>query len=317
MLEALIPFFEAPEYTLIERIPLLGDPLKLQVFGPLVMTGVIVGWYQCLRFARTKKMDEWFVRDLMFTILISGFAFAHWVSVIFYFPERIAEDPLVLLKFWNGLSSVGGFFGAWVGMIYFLRKHKQPVMPYADLLMFGLIVGWVFGRSGCSAVHDHPGRVVPEGTFLAVGPWRDGQWRYDLGFLELLYTLALFAYVYFLGKWEQRKPGWVVAVAAVSYAPVRFAMDYFRGDQDVRYAGLTAAQYFCIAFFAAGIWLFMRKPKPSDDSYIREGEYDAGERRVKEPAASSARDDEDAEASAPQDTSVEAEPGDSPVAPQA
>ena len=59
--------------------------------------------------------------------VVLAFAVAHWVSVIFYFPERIEEDPWVLLYIFNGLSSVGGSLGAFIAMMWFLKRHKQPV----------------------------------------------------------------------------------------------------------------------------------------------------------------------------------------------
>ena len=83
---------------------------------------------------------------------------AHLVSVIFYFPERIKENPLVLLNVWSGLSSFGGFLGAFLAFLYYTKKEKIPRLPYADSVALGLAVGWIFGRTGCFTAHDHPGR---------------------------------------------------------------------------------------------------------------------------------------------------------------
>ncbi len=33
----------------------------------------------------------------------------------------------------------------------------MPILPFADLILSVFPVAWVFGRSGCSVVHDHPG----------------------------------------------------------------------------------------------------------------------------------------------------------------
>jgi phosphatidylglycerol:prolipoprotein diacylglycerol transferase len=75
--------------------------------------------------------------------------------------------------------------------------------------------------------------------------------RHDLGLYELLYTIGLFAVVQ--GGARSRRPdGWVVAVAATSYAPVRFALDFLR-VRDATYAGLTPAQWACIPLFVLGI----------------------------------------------------------------
>jgi phosphatidylglycerol---prolipoprotein diacylglyceryl transferase len=300
MLEAFIPYITAPEKTLIEDLPLIG-PLKLQVFGPLVAIGVIVGWNRCLKYAQTKDLDGYLFRDYLFWLLVAAFTISHWVSVIFYFPHQIEEDPLVLLQIWNGLSSVGGFFGAFVGMMLYLRWYcgrqphigKQPVMVYADATIFGLLAGWCFGRLGCSLVHDHPGKVVPEGTFLAVGPWPDGSWRYDLGLVELMFAVSLMAFVYFFSKWDRWPPGRLTGLVAATYAPFRFYLDSLRADEvarkviatpDARYAGLTPAQWFTIAFFLAGLYLLLiRKPRDSDFAYAKDSD-----RRKREEAEANA-----------------------------
>lgn len=288
MLEALIPYVTAPEKTLIEDLPIIG-PLKLQLFGPLVAVGVIIGWKRCLNYAKAKDIDEFLFRDYLFWMLVFAFVISHWVSVLFYFPDDVKKNPAMLLYVWNGLSSVGGFFGAFIGMMYYLKKHKQPVIVYADATIYGLLVGWCFGRAGCSLVHDHPGKVVEEGTAFAVGPWPDGSWRYDLGLLELMFAITLMTTIYLLGKPLQRKPGWLVGIVVMAYAPFRFCLDFLRADEvsrviskpDLRYSGLTTAQWFCIAFALIGIYLvFVRKPRPNDLAYAKDSE-----RRKREAAA--------------------------------
>ncbi|MEX1364578.1 MAG: prolipoprotein diacylglyceryl transferase family protein [Nannocystaceae bacterium] len=331
MLEALIPYITAPEKTLVEDLPLIG-PLKLQLFGPLVATGVIVGWYRCLKYARLKDLDEYLFRDYLFWLLVAAFTISHWVSVIFYFPHQIEEDPLVLLQIWNGLSSVGGFFGAFVGMMVYLRWYcarqpvgAQPVMVYADATIFGLLAGWCFGRMGCSLVHDHPGKIVPEGTFLAVGPWPDGTWRYDLGLVELMFVVCLMGFVYLFSKWDQWKPGRLVGLVATTYAPFRFFLDSLRAEEpargvistpDERYLGLTPAQWFTIAFLMAGLWLlFGRKPKDSDYAYAKDSDRRAREEAEAEKAAAAEADDDDADDEPDADADAdddEADDGDEP-----
>lgn len=305
MLEGLIPFIKMPEKTLVEDLPVIGQ-IKLQVFGPLVAVGVILGYRQCLKFAKTKDMDEFVARDLMFWILVAGFVISHWISVIFYFPDQIKENPWVLLTIWNGLSSVGGFFGAFVGMIWFLRKQKQPIMPWADMLIYGLLLGWCFGRLGCSLVHDHPGRIVDPPNALAVGPWPppNGPYRYDLGLLEWFFAVAVTTYVYVFSQWQTRKHGWLVGLVSFLYGPYRFALDFLRETEkgrgvstpDLRYAGLTTAQYFSIVIFAVGVWLlFFRKPRESEDDYAKDSDRIAAEQEAAAKEKGAEGSDEDAE----------------------
>ena len=303
MLDALIPYIPTPEHKIADNVPLIGV-FKLQPFGPLVAVGVILGWRRCLKYAATKDIDEYLFRDYLFWMLVAAFVISHWVSVIFYFPDQIQENPWVLLYIWNGLSSVGGFFGAFVGMMTYLKMHKQPIMVYADATIFGLLLGWVFGRAGCSIVHDHPGKVAEAGTdpsWLMVGPWPDGNYRYDLGLLEFFFALTLCLAVYIVVDWNKKKPGWLVGLVATAYAPYRFLLDFFR-EEDLRYFGLTTAQYFTIAFAFVGIWLlFIRRERDSDLAYAKNSERIKREQdeRAREDAEDDSEDSEDEPAPKP------------------
>ncbi|EDM73662.1 prolipoprotein diacylglyceryl transferase [Plesiocystis pacifica SIR-1] len=329
-----IPYIVPPVKTFEfgSELPLLGDHLTLGVFGPLVALGVLLGIAMAVRvYAKHKDLDEWVFRDQIFWVLVFGFVISHWVSVIFYFPERIAENPWVLLMLTNGLSSVGGFFGAFVGMQWFLRREKQPILVYADGNMFGLLLGMCFGRLSCALVHDHPGKIVEAGTFGAVGPWPcrcpEGRalpeccsaaqelWRWDLGLIEFVVILGLSLFVYFIWDWKKAHPGRLTGLVSMVYGPTRFLLDFLReseagkgvGTPDTRYLGLTPAQYFSLAFFAVGVWLFfIRKPEDSDLAYARDSDRKAklDAKSVTDDSGPSASEGEDEAASA---ESVEAE----------
>jgi phosphatidylglycerol---prolipoprotein diacylglyceryl transferase len=282
MLDALIPFVRPPEYQLAD-LPVIG-PLKLQVFGPLVAVGVILGYQRCLHYAKKKDVDEFIARDLMFWVLVTGFVISHWVSVLFYFPEDVAANPLVLIMIWNGLSSVGGFFGALVGFFFYLRSKKQPYLVYADMLLYGLIIGFTFGRLGCALVHDHPGSIVDPSHPLAVGPWRGkaDEYRLDLGLLEFLYLVPIALYIHLLYDWVKARPGKLVGTICLLYAPYRFVLDTMR-DADKRYLGLTTAHYATLIILGIGIYLiFLRKPQPEDTAWARDSERIAAEQAAKD-----------------------------------
>jgi phosphatidylglycerol:prolipoprotein diacylglycerol transferase len=135
----------------------------------------------------------------------------------------------------------------------------------------------MFGRMGCASVHDHPGARATAGALLAVAyPKWPGEGtvthvgfiefivghdpRYDLGLLELLFTIMLASALAL--TWRRKLTiGTYAAVVSLSYAPVRFAMDFLRVPEsaggDTRYGGLTPAQWCCFALFlygAAMVW---------------------------------------------------------------
>lgn len=246
----MIPYFDGHLFTIA------GQPIYM--FGVLVALGVIIGDRIVVKEGAKRGLDPQDVKFLNVRIVFGGFIMAHLVSVIFYFPERIREKPWVLLYIWSGLSSFGGFLGAALAFIYFTRKEKIPALPYADSVALGLAVGWIFGRTGCFTAHDHPG--LHTSFFLAVR-YPEGP-RHDLGLYELLFTIVM-TIILFLYARRPRVPGRVIGLFATMYAPVRFGLDFLRArdvpQPDERYAGLTPAQWACIACLATGIWLLKRK----------------------------------------------------------
>jgi phosphatidylglycerol:prolipoprotein diacylglycerol transferase len=246
----MIPYINGHLFTIF------GHPIEL--FGVLVALGVIVGDRIVVKEGAKRGLDPQDVKFLNVRIVIWGFIVAHLVSVIFYFPERIKENPLILVYFWAGISSFGGFLGAALAFLYYTRKEKIPALLYADSVGLGLSVGWIFGRTGCFTAHDHPGRLTD--FFLAVR--YPGGARHDLGLDELLFTIVMVA-VLFLYARRPRVPGRVIGLFALMYGPVRFLLDFLRatdfGTPDQRYGGLTPAQWACIACFAVGVWLMTRR----------------------------------------------------------
>ena len=239
-------------------------------FGVLVALGVLIGDRIVVAAGRQRGLDPNDAKYLNARIVIGGFIVAHLVSVIFYYPERIAEDWRVLINPFAGLSSFGGFLGAFLAYLYFTKKAKVDRLLYADSVALGLSVGWIFGRSGCFTAHDHPGRRIAASFPLSVA-FPDGP-RIDLGLCELLFTIVLTAILFKYNR-KPRPPGRIIALAMLIYAPARFALDFLRATDvarpDRRYAGLTPAQWACVATAALGVYLWRRrqppeKPAPSE-----------------------------------------------------
>ncbi|MBK8479884.1 MAG: prolipoprotein diacylglyceryl transferase [Proteobacteria bacterium] len=224
-----------------EIVPVEGFfGLPIRPFGLLVSTGVMIGYSLARRRARATGLDEDVCANAMVWSVVAGFIGAHWVSVIFYFPEDLRRDPWVLLKFWKQLSSFGGFVGGALGAWLYFRRQRQSLLKYADAIIFGLVPGWFFGRLGCTVVHDHPGA---ETSFaLGVRCGTGGAVVHDLGLYEALFTVVLVGVLYGLRRLRPFH-GFPIALMLALYAPVRFLLDRLR-IEDRTYWGLTPGQFF-------------------------------------------------------------------------
>lgn len=252
---AYLPFFTIPDGRI--------GPIPLHPFGVLVATGIMVGHRIATRRAEKLGLNPEKFESLVFWTVATGIVLSHVFDAIFYHPQQIAEDPLYLFKIWAGLSSFGGFFGAAIGFLVYLRRNPDvDGWRAADAIGLGLPVGWIFGRMGCATVHDHPGR--PSTHWLAVdfpvnsprplgfppGP------RFDLGLLELLLTPILVATVYLVAK-RTTKRGAVIGALCTVYPFIRFPLDFLRETDanggDVRYFGLTPGHFASLICLGIGL----------------------------------------------------------------
>ena len=222
-------------------------PLKLSVFGLLAALDMLFGIYVIRRWCLRFDLDwETLAIGLPWMILL-GYYISHLVSIAFYFPHELS-DPVALLDPRSRISSFGGIFGGALIAIIFLRRRKMPVLRYLDPLSYGFIGGYIFGRAGCFAIHDHPGRLTDSPLAVNIG----GEWRHDLGFYEMWLMLALFIGITLLARRGRPADGTVVAFFGIVYSPVRFAFDSLR-IADPTYAGLTPGQWFAMALFLVGV----------------------------------------------------------------
>lgn len=272
----MMPFFDQPVLHL--------GPLTIHAFGALVAIGIFVGMQITLARTRRENLDPQFCEDLIWYAVLIGFVFSHIFDTVLYYPERIVENPLVLLKIWDGISSFGGILGGIGGMLFFFHRKGEHLstgekMRYIDTIAYGFVFAWIFGRLGCTVAIDHPGSISdfvlatslasPEAQDFIRGVYVNadavdklpasfaGLGFHNLGFYEMLYTLLVMAPITFVLGRKRRDPGFFVALYFVLYAPIRFMMDYWR-MADVRYLGFTPGQYTAVLMLAFGIYLFMR-----------------------------------------------------------
>ena len=261
-----IPFLQIPDLVLIPQ-RFFGSfphhPLLVKPFAILIALSCQVGISLTKIQAKRLGINERAAGSFALYIVVIGFFVGHMFDVLFYHPDQIPNDPLCLLRSWESLSSVGGMIGGTIGGFIWKWRYKIPrVLPYGEAAVSGVPMAWVIGRAACAVAHDHPG--IPSNLWFAVRYPDSG--RLDLGLLEMVLLIPLA--VAFL--WLRRKPrpwGFFCSWICICYAPVRFVLDFLRAPDvgfdstglersgDMRYLGLTPAQWVCLVMLGGGLVL--------------------------------------------------------------
>lgn len=232
-------------------------PLTIYVWGLFVASGFIAAAYTAGWMAKRRGLKPKVIYDLTVWMMLAGIVGGRLGHVLFYDLETFLNDPASIFWIWEGgLSIYGGFFLSVAVGLWYLKKRQVDVFAYSDVVLFGMPVGLWIGRIGCFLIHDHPGTA----TDFALGvEYPDGVVRHDHG-LYLSINGLLMAIVFFILARKERPTGFYIGLFSIWYGVVRFTLDYWRIG-DVRYAGLTPAQYFSIALAVFGMWLLYRIKK--------------------------------------------------------
>ncbi len=233
-------------------------PLTIQVWGLCVALAIFLAIWVGEREAVRRGLNSDRFLELCLWILVSAFVMARLFHVFAYHPDYYLANPLSILKIWEGgLSSFGGFIGAFLGAFYYLRRRQLSFWQYAEPAAYALPLGYGCGRIGCFLIHDHPGTLSH--SFLAV-QYPDGS-RLDHGLLLSILGLTIFGLFALLRHYypNQRAP-FFLPLFLILYGLSRFILDFYRAwdlvGSDTRYLGLTPAQYGCVVFVLTGALIF-------------------------------------------------------------
>ena len=261
----MLPYFDQPAWHV--------GPLTIHAFGITVALAVWLGVAIAQRRFARLCLDPLLGQRLGGWMLAGGMLGAHLFSVLLYFPHRLRDDPWLLLRVWEDISSFGGLLGGVAAALLFFAtrprvEERRAGLAYLDAVAFPAALA--MGRLGCALAHDHPGRVT---TFpLAVSLRSDAALDYmrnvygaaglslpsaapsmgfhDLGLYELLFLALVVVPLFALWNRRERPAGFYLVAFAALYFPVRFALDVLR-VADARYLGLTPAQWVSALVVAA------------------------------------------------------------------
>ena len=155
-------------------------------FHVLVGVAIVVQFQIVLWRAPRFGIDRRRASSLAGWAVFWGLVGAHVFDVLVYYPEKLRENPLELLRVWGGVSSFGGMIFGILGLVVAMRRSqasRPEITRFVDILIFALPFTLAIGRAGCALQHDHLGIV--SNHWLAVD-FPSGA-RFDLGVLEFFF----------------------------------------------------------------------------------------------------------------------------------
>lgn len=269
----------------------IGGPLAIRWYGLSYLLGFLASililrhWSKRGEFEVPEREVSNFVVMLAFFGVFLGGRLGY---VLFYNFSSFLEDPLSLVRVWDGgMSSHGGFIGVMLFILWYAKKNKYSFLNLTDHFAATASLGLGFGRLANFVNGELWGRVsdvkwavvfpqeltgLPREQWIALG--QPGHYNIPLiekyveaGQLlprhpsQLYQAFAegflVFALMLIIRKTARgKRPGALSASYLVLYALARIAMEFFREPDNGEFfiAWITKGQFYSIFLIAAALF---------------------------------------------------------------
>lgn len=287
-MQAMIPFPNiSPE---LFTISLGSFEFALRWYALAYIVGIILAFQISLMALRRAHlwvkapMSDNQLEDLLFWVTIGIILGGRMGYVLFYQPGVYLNDPLSIVRVWEGgMAFHGGVIGVVLAGWLYCRKHGLPKLSTSDLVVLGAPVGLLLGRLANFINAELWGRA----TDLPWGVAFPGAAAQDCGQLTglcarhpsqlyeaLLEGAVLLAVLLWLGfrKGAFKFPGRITGTFFAGYGLARFVVEFAR-QPDAQFisegnplglafhingVGLTMGQILSLPMILFGLWMIQR-----------------------------------------------------------
>jgi len=256
-------------FPAIDPVLIHLGPLAIRWYSLAYIVGLLAGWRYIRALALKPphaatplEIDDFLTWAILGVVLGGRLGY-----VLFYNFDYYLENPLSVLKVWQGgMSFHGGFLGVVVAGLLFVRRRGIRILPFADLVACATPIGLFLGRLANfinGELFGRPSDVPWAVIFPNGGPYpRHPSQLYEAG----LEGLALFALLHILSRWEavRLRPGLLTGVFLSGYATARMIGELFRQpDFHIGFltGGTTMGQWLSTPMLAVGLYLIVRAGK--------------------------------------------------------
>ena len=259
-----------PDLGLDPVIVQLG-PFALRWYSMAYVAGIVIGYLYLLKLIAQPgaPMARRHADDLVFYAALGIMIGGRLGYVLFYNPGFYIQNPLAILKLWDGgMSFHGGVIGTSLGIVYLAWKQKLQWLRLHDYVACCVPFGLFFGRLANFINQELWGaetnvawavrfeEATPLGTVL--GPPRHPSQLYEAG-LEGLVLFAILAVLFWRTN-ARYEPGKLVGAFLFFYGVFRFGVEFIREpDQQLtefaEATGLHMGQWLTIPMILGGLYL--------------------------------------------------------------
>ena len=240
-------------------------PGGIRWYGIAYLCGFIAAG-MILRFAWKRGRSPYDPEQIMnlMTFQILGVLIGGRVGyAILYQGSKLIEDPLIILRVWEGgMASHGGFVGVCIATLWYARHSKQSPFPIGDLIVsivppgifFGRIANFINGELWGKTTDISFGVLFPKAPDFIIGVARHPSQIYA-AILEGLIPFIYVQWRFWKTDITQKYPGHLTGEFLFLYSIGRITNEMFREPDASLILGMSRGQFYSIFLAISGIFL--------------------------------------------------------------
>ncbi len=240
--------------------------IAIRWYSLAYLGGILFAWWYIRRLTTQPgaPMSKDHIDDLItwavFGIILGG----RLGYVLFYDFAKYIDDPVAIVRFWDGgitgMSFHGGFLGVVIAVILFARKHKLDLMRVADVVAIVSPIGLLVGRIANFINGELWGREtdIAWGMVFPTDPEqliRHPSQLYE-AFGEGLLLFLILQFLYHKTRIAKDMPGVITGVFIAVYGITRLLIEFVR-EPDAHIgliAGVSRGQMLSVPMILVALW---------------------------------------------------------------
>ncbi|GAX91208.1 prolipoprotein diacylglyceryl transferase [Effusibacillus lacus] len=245
---------------MIDPVAVTIGPLKIHWYGIIMTSAFVFGVLLAQFHARKFGIDPEHILNMAMYIIPLAIIGARAYYVIFEW-DNYKDNIWEAFAIWHGgLAIHGGLIGGTLGGIWYVSRHKMPVLLFGDLIMPSVILGQAIGRWGNFINQEAHGGEVPEEfmnmfpNFIKEQMFINGAYYEPTFLYESLWNLLVFGILMLLLHKFKKFDGQVMFSYLILYSVGRYFIEGLRTDS-LMLGPLRVAQLVSLILILAGIAL--------------------------------------------------------------
>jgi phosphatidylglycerol:prolipoprotein diacylglycerol transferase len=234
--------------------------------------GFLFGWQAAVWLCKRTGQNADQLTSLLTWLMLSAVLGARTAYVLEHWTAEFAARPLDILRIdQGGLMFYGGLISAALVLALYARVYGQHLFQVTDLVLAVVPVGHAFGRLGCFMHGCCYGKLTSSCVGVAFPSHSPAWWEQvsatppliaqtALNSLPVIPTqlfesaanFILFIALYRLYPARHRQRGFITGCYLVSYAVLRFCIEYLRGDPRLAVGPFSISQTISLGLLALG-----------------------------------------------------------------